>query len=81
MPRMIVSIFQNSIETKNVPYQNDLKEHFLVDLHEFLIPLLNISSLLACVILLVLSGRGIISVVFAPFNNLAQDRLVYLEYL
>jgi hypothetical protein len=59
-------------------YKNDLEEHLLVDLHELLVPLLDIGCLLAGVGIIIGSGRGIILVMFAPFNNLLEDGLVDL---
>jgi hypothetical protein len=55
-------------------YQNDLKEHLLVDLHELLVPLLNVGGLAARVVL-VTSGRRVITVVRAPFKDLGQNVL------
>jgi hypothetical protein len=45
----------------------------LVDLHELLVPLLNVGGLLAGVGVLVLLGGRVLLVVVAPFENLAQD--------
>jgi hypothetical protein len=59
-------------------YENDLKEHFLIDLHELLIPLLNIGGLLARIGVIVGGGLWIGLVVLAPFDNLLEDRLVDL---
>ena len=59
-------------------YKNDLKEHLLVDLHELLIPLLDVGGLLARVGVIVLWCWWIVLVVLAPFDNLLQDRLVDL---
>lgn len=59
-------------------YQDDLKEHLLINLHELLIPLLDICGLLASIGFVVLSLRGVVSVVLAPFNNLSEDSLVDL---
>jgi hypothetical protein len=59
-------------------YKNDLKQHFLVYLHEFLIPLLNVGGLLAGIGIVIGSSLGIILVMFAPLDNFLQDRLVDL---
>jgi hypothetical protein len=45
----------------------------LVDLHKFLVPLLNVGSLLARVGIVVLGWRGVVLVVSAPFENLLED--------
>jgi hypothetical protein len=60
-------------------YKDDLKEHLLVDLHELLVPLLNISGLLAGVGLVIGSLRRVATVVVAPLNHLAEDGFVDLE--
>jgi hypothetical protein len=57
--------------------QNDLEQHLLVNLHELLIPLLNVGRLLAGVGIVVGSG-GIVAVVFAPFDHLAENGLIHL---
>lgn len=56
-----------------VAYQDDLKEHLLVNLHKLLIPLLDICGLFAGVGIIVNGGRWIILVVLAPFNDLLKD--------
>lgn len=58
--------------------QNDLEEHFLVDLHELLVPFINISGL-ATIIIVVTSARGVILVVVAPLDHLLQNGLVDLD--
>jgi hypothetical protein len=59
--------------------QDDLEEHLLVNLHELLVPLLDIGGLLAGVGIVVLGGLGVVLVVFAPFDDLLEDRLVHLD--
>jgi hypothetical protein len=59
-------------------YEDDLEEHLLVDLHELLIPLIDIRSL-AAVVIVVTGGGGIVLVVLTPFNDLLQDGLVHLS--
>lgn len=60
-------------------YQDDLEQHLLVYLHELLIPLFDISSLLSGVGVVVVRGRGVASVVRAPLDDLLQDRFVDLR--
>lgn len=54
-------------------YQNDLEQHFLIDLHELLIPLLNLCSLLARVGIVLIGGGRVMLVMMAPFNDFLQD--------
>lgn len=58
-------------------YQNDLKKHLLVNLHEFLVPLVDVGGLAAGVIVVTGAGR-VVLVVRAPFDHLSQDGLVDL---
>ena len=62
-----------------VTYEDDLKEHLLIDLHELLVPLLDISRLLAGVGVVIGSGWGIVLVMLAPLNDLLENRLIDLE--
>lgn len=43
-------------------YQNDLKQHLLIDLHELLIPLIDVGGLAAGVIVVTSAGRIILVV-------------------
>lgn len=60
-------------------YKDDLEQHFLVDLHELLVPLLDVRRLLTVVGVVVLSGGGVLLVVVAPLKNLAKNGLADLE--
>lgn len=60
-------------------YQNDLEEHFLVHLHELLIPLLDISGLLARIGVIVAGNWRVVLVVLAPLNNLLEDGFIDLN--
>lgn len=60
-------------------YQDNLEQHLLVDLHELLVPLLNVGCLLAGVGIVVGGGWGVVLVVLAPFNDLLEDRFIDLE--
>lgn len=64
---------------KKRAYQNNLEQHLLVNLHELLVPLLDLGGLLAGIGLLILGGRGVVAVVLAPLNDLAEDCLVHLD--
>ena len=61
-------------------YENDLKEHFLIDLHEFLVPLIDIRSLLAGVGIVIIGRRRIALVVDTPLDNFVENGLVDLVY-
>jgi hypothetical protein len=60
-------------------YEDDLKEHLLVNLHEFLVPLVDVGRLLAGIRVIVLRGGRVVAVMFAPLENLLHDRLVDLR--
>ena len=60
-------------------YQDDLEKHLLVDLHELLIPLVDVRGLAAGVVIVTSAGR-VALVVGAPFNHLAQNCLVDLHH-
>ena len=62
-----------------VAYQNDLEKHFLVNLHELLVPLLYVGSLLAGIGIIIGSRRRVALVVLAPFDYFLQNSLVNLE--
>lgn len=57
-------------------YQDDLEQHLLVDLHELLVPLLNVGSLLAGVGVIILGSGGVKFVLLAPLENLLEDGFV-----
>ena len=59
-------------------YQNNFKEHLLIDLHELLIPFLDVGCLLTGVGIIVVGRRRVSLVVFTPFNNFPQNSLVDL---
>lgn len=60
-------------------YKDNLKQHLLVDLHELLIPLLDIRGLLARVRLLIGGLDGIVAVMIAPLDDLLENGLVNLR--
>lgn len=57
-------------------YQDDLEQHFLVDLHELLIPLINVGGLLARVGVVIGGRRGIGAVLDTPLDDFAEDWFV-----
>jgi hypothetical protein len=62
-------------------YQDDLEQHFLVHLHELLVPLVDIRSLLAGVRVIFVGGRWVILVMSAPVNDFLEDKLGDLGYV
>jgi hypothetical protein len=54
-------------------YQDNLEQHLLVDLHEFLVPLLDVGGLLSGVGIIIGSRWGVVLVMLAPFNDLLED--------
>jgi hypothetical protein len=62
-----------------VTYKDDLKEHLLVDLHELLVPLVDVCRFLTRVRVIVLGGGRVVLVVVAPLKNLLHDGLVDLR--
>jgi hypothetical protein len=60
-------------------YKDDLEEHLLVDLHELLVPLVDVGRLLARVVVVVVCGGRVVDVVLAPHDHLLHDRLVDLR--
>lgn len=63
-------------EVGAVAYKNDLKEHLLVDLHELLIPLIDVGSLLARVGVIITCGRRVGLVMLAPLDDLLENSLI-----
>jgi len=61
-------------------YQDDLEEHFLIDLHKLLVPIINVGGLLAGVGIVIVDGNGVILVPGAPFNDLLEDLIVDLKF-
>jgi len=55
--------------------QDNLEEHLLVNLHEFLVPLLNVGSLLTRVGVVVLGRRRVVLVLRAPLEDLLEHVL------
>lgn len=60
-------------------HQDDLEEHLLINLHELLVPFLDVGRLLAGVGVVVLGWLRVVLVVLTPFDNLLEDRFVDLE--
>ena len=70
---------KQSLDVEIVGGKDDFKKHFLVDLHEFLIPLINICGFLARIrVIFVWLGR-ISAVMFTPLEDLLEDGLVDLK--
>ena len=52
----------------------------MVYLHELLVPLVNVRSLLAVVGVVVVGGRGVVAMVLAPLDDFAKNGLRDLEH-
>lgn len=63
---------------QGLAYQDDFKQHFLVDLHELLVPFVDVGGL-ATVVVVVAGAGGIVLVVLAPLDDFLQDGLVHLS--
>lgn len=62
-------------------YEDDLEQHLLIDLHELLVPLLDVSSLLAAIGVIVLGSGGVVLVMLAPLNDLLEDLFIDLGWM
>ena len=62
-------------------YKNDLEKHFLVHLHEFLVPLVDVGRLFARIGIVVGCCWGVGFVVCAPFDHFLEDCFVDLQGL
>ena len=60
-------------------YQDDLEQHFLVHLHELLVPLFDVGSLLARIGIIIVCRRGITLVVNTPLDYFVEDCFVDLQ--
>jgi hypothetical protein len=70
---------KKSLDVHVVGREDDLEEHLLVDLHELLVPLLNVGGLLAGIGVVILGRRGVVLVLGAPLEDLLKDVLGDLE--
>lgn len=59
--------------------EDDLEEHLLVDLHELLIPVLDVRGLLARVGVVILCRRWVVFVMLAPLEDFAEDGFGHLR--
>lgn len=63
---------------KGLTNENDFEEHLLVDLHELLVPLVDVGGLAAGVDVIVTSAWGVALVVLTPLDDFLENRLVDL---
>lgn len=70
---------QQGLDVEVVGGEDDLEQHLLVDLHELLVPLLDVGGLLATVGVVVGRCWWVALVVLAPLDDLLQDALVDLD--
>jgi hypothetical protein len=69
------------VATSAQTYEDNLEEHLLVDLHELLVPVVNLRWLFARVVVLICGLVRIVLVVLAPLDHLPHDGLVDLGVL
>lgn len=69
--------YEQSRKDSQYTYQDDLEQHLLINLHELLVPLVDIGGL-ATGIIVVMGARRVVLMVVAPLNNLVQDRRIDL---
>jgi hypothetical protein len=69
--------YEQSRQDGQYTYQDDLEQHLLINLHELLVPLVDIGGL-ATGIIVVMGARRVVLMVVAPLNNLVQDRRIDL---
>ena len=62
-----------------MPYKDDLKQHFLVHLQEFLVPLVNVGGFPSRVRLIIGRGWRVGAMMIAPFDDFEQHGLVDLQ--
>lgn len=70
---------QESLDVKVVGGKDDLEKHLLVNLHELLVPLLDVGRLLAGVGIVIGGRWWVAAVVLAPLEDLGQDGGIDLE--
>ena len=75
----LASNVKQSLDVEVVCGKDDFEEHFLIDLHEFLVPLVNICSFLAGVGVVFVGLGRIGTVMFAPLDDLLQNSFVDLK--
>lgn len=61
--------------------ENDLEEHLLVDLHELLVPLVNVGGLAAGVDVIVAGAWGVALVVLTPLDDFLENGFVDLHII
>jgi hypothetical protein len=61
-------------------HEDDLEEHLLINLHELLVPLLDVGGLLAGIGVIILGGGGVIAVMLAPLDDLLENLLIDLGW-
>jgi len=64
------------LDVEVVGSEDNFEEHFLVDSHEFLVPILDVGRLLARIGLVIGSSRRIGLVMLAPLENLLEDGFI-----
>jgi len=67
---------KEGLDIEVVGGKDDLEQHLLVDLHELLIPLIDVGGLLAGVGVIILGRSRVVLVMLAPFDNLLEDSVI-----
>jgi len=67
---------KEGLDVQKVGSEDDFEKHLLVNVHELLVPLIDVGSLLAGIVGLVVGENWVTLVMIAPFDNLAKNRLV-----
>ena len=75
----LASDVKEGFDIKVVCGKDYLEQHLLVDLHELLVPLIDVGGLLARVGVVFIGLGRVVAVVFTPFDDLLQDGLVDLK--
>lgn len=68
----------SSYTEEGITNENDFEEHLLVDLHELLVPLVDVGGLAAGVDVVVAGAWGVALVVLTPLDDFLENRLVDL---
>ena len=60
-------------------YQDNIKEHLLVDIHKLLIPLVDVGAAVPRFVIIFIGCRRIMLMILAPLENFLEDGIVDLK--